>query len=61
MMTHEPVSRAGPILFMEIARGKFHGQIAPTTPRGDQRCINLRFSSSAIISSSKGGWVAVFC
>ncbi len=52
-MTQLPVIRDETTLMLDKIKGKFHGQIAPTTPSGTWVAITFVFSSSAWTSSSK--------
>jgi hypothetical protein len=52
-MTQLPVMREEITLRLERIRGKFHGEMAPTTPRGTWVETILTLSSSWTSSSSR--------
>jgi hypothetical protein len=53
-MIQDPVTSAGPILFIAMASGKFQGQIAAMIPSGICVIVTFTSSLSSITSSSKG-------
>jgi hypothetical protein len=47
-----PAARAGAIFQLAICRGKFHGTIRPTTPKGSRK-VMLTPPETGIVSPSK--------
>ena len=51
-MIQQPATSAGAILEKDRTKGKFQGQMAPTTPSGTYLVVAVLFSSSMVSTGS---------